>query len=331
MASIERNRTIDVVRIIASFFVLVCHVHFPDPYIIGSMAIGRFAVPFFYLLSGWFLFESNESTEVSDKRIKKALFRTCRLIVISALLYFISNTITCVLLGLSAFYWISSVFNLNALMELLIFNHAEFICPIMWYLFAYVYVLIILLIANRIRLINKIYFLIPALLVANLIIADTLPLKWYHLGNWLFTALPFVLMGMYLRNKRKTFCNLSNLIFSLSVILGVVLTLAECAFFNEHIVYIGTIPLAFGVFGFAMKNSSIKWSDTLAEFGRLCTPIIFVIHCSIRNIVYVTFGPGSGVISYIMPFIVYAIAGLLSVLIVIIKRKLSKTIVKVAQ
>ena len=55
MGDRKRYDTLDVIRIIASFFVVLVHIHLPSPVTAPSMAIARFAVPFFYLISGYFL------------------------------------------------------------------------------------------------------------------------------------------------------------------------------------------------------------------------------------------------------------------------------------
>ena len=46
MGDRKRYDTLDVIRIIASFFVVLVHIHLPSPVTAPSMAIARFAVPF---------------------------------------------------------------------------------------------------------------------------------------------------------------------------------------------------------------------------------------------------------------------------------------------
>ena len=83
----------------------------------------------------------------------------------------------------------------DTLVNLVAFNYGQLIGSMMWYLFAYIYVLLVLLVLTNTGLLKKLYFLIPVLLIANLVMADTLDIRWFHVGNWLFTALPFVLLG----------------------------------------------------------------------------------------------------------------------------------------
>ena len=49
---LKRNQTMDVVRIIASFLVVLFHVPLPGKAEVISKGIARFAVPYFMMISG---------------------------------------------------------------------------------------------------------------------------------------------------------------------------------------------------------------------------------------------------------------------------------------
>lgn len=333
MDSVKRNTTIDIIRIIASFFVLICHVQFPMPLTVGSMAVARFAVPFFCMVSGWFLISPDDSREANEKRIKKSLLYSARLCIMGIILYSIVNSIICLIMGKDLFYWLFARVNLETIFELVVFNYAEFINPIMWYPFAYVYVLLIILAIVHNSSFKKAYFLIPVLLVANLVLADVFPmLRWYHLGNWLFTVLPFMLLGNLLGYKKNIFDRISVWILWISILSGVVMVLFESLFYIEHIIYVGTLFMVFGVFGLAIKGADKSWPAPLSEFGWKCTPTIFLGHFAVRNLFYSVFGQiKTGVFAYLMPFIVYIITSLIAVLIVIVKKQLPKKAIKTAR
>ena len=322
MGTAKRNRTIDIIRIIASFAVVLCHVQFPEPYTHGSMALTRFAVPFFYMVAGWFLFTPGDSREGCGKRIKRQLLSTVRMTVICIILYTVVNTLTCLLKGRDMFYWFTSALNGETYFNLLVFNYGQFISSMMWYLFAYIYVLLILLALIRTGLLRAFYFLIPVLLFVNLVLAETLEIRWFHVGNWLFTALPFVLLGIFLRERPGIMLRRSNVLLWIMIIAGVLITIAESLVFHEHVLYAGTLPLSLGLFGLSVKGEDKKWPKPLADFGCRCTPFIFFMHCAVRDIIYAVFGKPKGNITFVMPFLVFALTGLISILIVIIKKNL---------
>ena len=88
------------------------------------------------------------------------------------------------------FYWLYSKMSTKVFIEFIILNHTDFICPIIWYLMALIYVLAVIYLLVRYNKVRIMYFLIPVLLVINLLLGYVLKLDWYYQGNWIFTALP---------------------------------------------------------------------------------------------------------------------------------------------
>jgi fucose 4-O-acetylase-like acetyltransferase len=320
--SAKRNGTIDMIRIIASFAVVLCHVPFPEPYTHGSMAVTRFAVPFFFMVAGWFLFTPGDSKDICEKRIKKSLKATVRMSVICTLLYVVVNTVNCVLRGRDMFYWFTSWMSWETLLNLVAFNYGQLISSMMWYLFAYIYVLLILLVLNNTGFLKKIYFLIPVLLIVNLVMADTLEIRWFHVGNWLLTALPFVLLGIFLREKPDLIGRLSKITLWIMIIAGAGMTVAESLVFHEHVLYVGTLFMSFGLFCLSIKYADRKWPEPLCDFGTYCTPFIFFMHCAVRDVAYSIFGMPEGGLRFVMPLIIFIFTSLISMVIVIVKKNL---------
>lgn len=322
MDSAKRNGTIDIIRIIASFAVVLCHVPFPEPYTHGSMAVTRFAVPFFYMVAGWFLFRPGDGRDVCEKRIKRSLMSTVSMAVFCTVLYVVVNTVNCMLKGRDMFYWFTSWLSGETLLNLIVFNYGQLISSMMWYLFAYIYVLFILLVLINSGLLKKSYLLIPVLLATNLILADTLEIRWFHVGNWLFTALPFVLLGIFLREKPDFSTRFSKITLWIMIIAGTAMTVAEALVYHEHVLYLGTLLTSFGLFSLSIKCADKKWPEFLCDFGSDCTPYIFFLHCAVRDVAYAVYGMPEGGLRYVMPLIIFVVTALVSILIVIIKRNI---------
>ena len=322
MGSVKRNGTIDIIRIIASFAVVLCHVPFPEPFTHGSMAVTRFAVPFFYMVSGWFLFTPGDSKDVIEKRIKRTLLATVRMSVICAVLYCVINTVNCILKGRDMFYWFTSWMSWDTLVNLVAFNYGQLIGSMMWYLFAYIYVLLVLLVLTNTGILKKLYFLIPVLLIANLVMADTLDIRWFHVGNWLFTALPFVLLGIFLREKPDILERLSKVTLWVMILAGTAMTIGEALVYHEHVLYVGTLFVVFGLFSLAIKYADKNWPEPIRWYGCHCTPFIFFMHCAVRDLAYAIFGMPDGNIRFVMPVIIYFFTAIVSIAIVIVKKNL---------
>lgn len=55
-----RNRTLDMVKAICAYAVVLLHVHFPGNAGIIANVLARFAVPVFFMVSGYFCFRGDD-------------------------------------------------------------------------------------------------------------------------------------------------------------------------------------------------------------------------------------------------------------------------------
>ena len=274
----ERKRydTLDVLRIVASFFVVLVHIHLPAPFTAPSMAIARYAVPFFYLISGYFLYDPSDDTTARIKRIKRSLLKAARLTLVMFVLYAVLNCIACLIKSINPFYWLYSKMNTKVFLEFIILNHTGFICPIIWYLLALIYALAVLLLIVKYKKVNLAYFLIPVLLVINLFIGHILKLEWFYQGNWLFTALPFILSGMLIREKKSITEKFSFPVIWVLIISGVILSAAETLFSYAQFLYIGSIITSFGMFILGLRSEK-KWPSGTSSFSRKISKHVFYL------------------------------------------------------
>lgn len=63
----KKYNLLDAIRIIASFFIVTIHIHFPGTFGQVIIEFARFAVPFFFMASGFFSYY--EDTSVVPKKI----------------------------------------------------------------------------------------------------------------------------------------------------------------------------------------------------------------------------------------------------------------------
>ena len=323
MGDRKRYDTLDVIRIIASFFVVLVHIHLPSPVTAPSMAIARFAVPFFYLISGYFLCDPSDDTKTSLLRIKRSLKKTLRLTLAMFVLYALINCIVCLIRSQNPFYWLYSKMSTKVFIEFIILNHTDFICPIIWYLMALIYVLAVIYLLVRYNKVSVMYFLIPVLLVINLLLGYVLKLDWYYQGNWLFTALPFMLGGMFIREKKDLANKFSYPVIWILIIAGTILSAAETLVSFAQFLYIGSILLSLGLFLLGIRSEK-KWPSGTASFGRNISKYVFYLHCVPRLFILSFTGLPKGVMGYLLPLIVFIISAALGIVIVFIKDKLFK-------
>ena len=316
----RRNETIDIVRIIASFFVILCHITLPPPFTEYAVALARFAVPFFFMVSGMYIIKDTE--EKTRASVIKALKATVRLTVISSVFIACINTLVCVINDKPMFEWFTGYWKGSAVFSFLICNRARFLSSVMWYLFGYIYTLAAYLLLLRFKLLKKAYYLIVPLLALNLIAAQMVGGKWYYVGNWLFTGIPFVLLGSFLSEHRDMLSKISAVRAWGLIIGGGVLTCIEEYVTDVQIIAVGTLPAVLGIFALIEIYRSKTYPSLISWFGQKCTMYVFILHCTLRDLIYTIAGTPRGAAEYIMPIVFFLLSGIIGVMIVLIKEKL---------
>ena len=76
-----RNRTLDMVKAICAYAVVLLHVHFPGNAGIIANVLARFAVPVFFMVSGYFCFRGDDTEFI---RIGKKIRHVLKLLSVGA-------------------------------------------------------------------------------------------------------------------------------------------------------------------------------------------------------------------------------------------------------
>ena len=310
-------------RIVASFFVVLVHVLLPAPAGLYAKTIGRFAVPFFLMVTGWYIRKDDD--EKTAEAAKHSLFSILRLTVAALAVSAAGNTVQCLISGDPPFSWLDSGVDLQ---DFLLYNYTTVFSPVMWYLFGLIYALVIYLILAKLKVIRLACWLCFPLIVINLIRSSADMSPWFHQGNWMFMSVPFLFLGSLLKDRR--WCERIPAVLCWAMIAaGIIASVFETptgmtALFSDKILYIGTLPLVFGIFTLCVRGKDVQWPRALAFFGRTCTTGIFIIHCSVYGIIQALVEIPDGFIAWLMPLIVYLLSGALVLAFVQQKRKLQR-------
>lgn len=286
-----RNISIDFFRLLAAFFVVSLHTKFPIPIGAFTADIGKLSVPFFLMVSGYFLF-SNEEISIYKKAVKG--LKKVTIILVEASLVF-------AVLRLVKVYFFNLEIPKFDLIDFIIFNDTTF-TEHLWYLFAFIYVLFVILLLSKFNLLQKALNFLPLFLIILIITATwtrTLPLnkgKFIYELNWLITGIPYVFLGMWVRKKSSIITNIYNFhkkkltYFLIILFLGI---------FAEHILYkvffgegpgvVVTILLSAILFIISTHNVSFfgyKIDSKISDLGRAHALNIYLYHVLIREIIY---------------------------------------------
>jgi len=203
----------DTLRLLASLFVVLLHAPLPGALGEAARPIARCAVPFFFMVSGWWLADNDMA--VIKARLDKQARRMALLLAASCAAFFAMNIAYSVFIDKTGFMApFKAFFDYRAIASFLAFNNTNLFWPggaaHLWFLAALLYALLLLRAALERIPLRWLYLLIPALLAAAIPLAgfaargiEGVQERGMITRNFLFTGLPCVLAGMWLRQNRR--------------------------------------------------------------------------------------------------------------------------------
>ena len=197
-----KNDCLNVCKGIAAFAVVLIHCSFPSP--VGGMMNGlaRFGVPLFFMVSGYFSY--GKGTDTVKRRMRKlfALFLGANGV------YFVWRLLALWEQGSLTLEAAAGFFNWKSLLGWVLWNESPFMGHL-WFLGALLYCYCLYGFFVRKGLEERVYFLIPLCLGANLLLGEGLSvlgkgISFLYVRNFWLTGLPFFLWGHWMfREERK--------------------------------------------------------------------------------------------------------------------------------
>lgn len=312
----SRSCGMDTLKAICAF--LVVSIHAKTSSWIGEylVCIARIAVPIFFMITGFYYSDFRD-------RQKKQLIKMVKLYIIAQTTYCIYD----ILLKVMIPNRISANFSVGGLLNYLLFNQTTPDSNHLWYLIALIYVLILARLFNdklsincKIIIMSLCFLLLLGLGVySSIFFGHALPEKYTM--NFLFTGLPFFLLGELLSNiyerkirwmRNQSFllaCSLINLLLMIFE-REIVHSLYPDAPQNIHVF---TIISSVTVFLYFM---SCKGNWILGSIGKDHSSTIYIVHM----MVYMTLSIATNVFgvdylfSVIAPVIVFGVSLMYSII-----------------
>lgn len=317
----RRNYSLDLLKFIASFFVVCIHFKFFGKAGEYVTVAARFAVPMFFMISGYYCFNDD-----LDK-IRKKVIRIARIYLTAFVMYFCFNVLVKLFNGLQeeAVWYVSTYFRIRYTLKTILFN--ESITAIhLWFLgsLIYSYGVRCLVVKTKIN-VNIIYVLSCVLLATHLslgiglsvigIETPTFLLKNYMLRNFLFMGFPMFAMGQLIREKEDAILKLmSGKIVALLIVLSIIDTAIVCRIDWTKEIYVGSILMAFALVVIALKMKNKEYSPMMIElFGTHV--IVYVIHVMLGDILSMTQLEKVQIYVHLKPIIIFAISVVITLLI----------------
>ena len=159
-----RNRTLDMVKAICAYAVVLLHVHFPGNAGIIANVLARFAVPVFFMVSGYFCFRGDDTEFVrTGKKIRHVLKLMLVAFPVCCLWELIQNHID----GASQKEWLEALVSGEHIRQFLLYNNSSQVKWHLWFLPALLYCYLLFALAARFRICKQAYVLIPVLLLVH--------------------------------------------------------------------------------------------------------------------------------------------------------------------
>ena len=177
----------------------------------------------------------------------------------------------------------------------------------LWYLFAYICVLLFFFLLLRAKLLNNIILYIGAValvlspIIAFLCMHFDMPKVLYR--NWFLTGIPFFILGMYV-NKLNLSNKISTSILVISVVVFWAFSVVDHILLDTKIqrdLYFATPFLSLSVFLLFLKNRNINiiWLNEVGKRDSLWIYVFHVFVISILERVYLLFHLNLGCSAYI--------------------------------
>jgi len=275
---------------------------FPDPSGIIE-TLSRFAAPAFFVLSGYFVLRNN--TEKRIEKIIRKIKRTALWFVCILVSYIIINLVFCLVFDVSV------VFSKRVIFEFVVLD--QWPLPIginMWFIQAMLYAYIVIFILEKLNLLKH-YKVILVLTVIFMLLTGEFAgvvhfgfLGYSYInGNWLTRALPYLLLGMLLREKKEFFLKIKSWVYIAIFVSGILLVVAELYFLNHlgALVFIGHM-MGYGVMAFAVCGWSIKYprlpSSQITEFGTTYISLMYALSEPVYYVLLLALGNSNSSLAY---------------------------------
>lgn len=212
----RQNEMLNVLKGLACICVVLLHCELPT--ILGHMihCICRFAVPLFFAISGYFIYDDNKT--VVKGKIPRKIIHIFKLLLGTELLYLVRYFIeyfirTRSIGGISI--WFVEKFTLKNVIEFLAFQKT-IIGDVSWFLVALIYCYIITyFIAGKNNWYRSVA-IAPILLGLNIFIGELCPffldyaIPWYWCSNFTLLGLPCFILGGYIRMNQDKLIEISK-------------------------------------------------------------------------------------------------------------------------
>lgn len=305
----NRNLALDAAKFWACIAVVLIHVKFPNS--IGAVIdeLTEFAVPLFFMISGYYLYDCEN--EAFFKKAKRAITKLCVLFAFSATGYMVLNVLLCGLSGELKEY-LTEFISPTTYLKFFFLNDTDVFSVQLWFIPASIYAYLFW-VKVRQKNWDKIFFsLIPVLLLLGTVfqwaLRGTRIGTWHIVGNWLFRGIPYLGTGIFLASHTQLLEKISRkslIFFTIAMACMQYLPSQDSWIINPLILV--NYGYAVGIFLIAVLSNCTcdRVTRNFAMLGRNCATAVYVIHMGVYKCLKAFFqGCDITLSAYLMPLLV---------------------------
>lgn len=271
----NRNYCLDFIKGIACVCVVFMHCEFPGYLGVLVQSVSRFCVPFFFMVSGYFCYRAQGSTDYR-KKIKRI-----GVIILGAVVFYLIVTPLYQSGGPS----ITS----GSLVKWLILNEPPYIARQLWFLFALLYDYVLFAILEKLKLRKLIYTAIPLGIAVYILAAQGVHLLGYSIPNpyyknFLIEGFPLFALGFWIHEHQDQI-RLSNRFLILTVVISSLLCPVERMLVGRDFgVNIVSFPQATALFLLGVKKPGFGAGKPLNQLGAKYSLYVYIIHPAVWHL-----------------------------------------------
>lgn len=332
----KRNHVVDMIKLIASYFVIFLHFPFQGTFGTIVFALSRFAVPFFFIVSGYFYSKSDKN--VQYKSTKTKIRHILLLLCVAEFLNFMGGIIGHYDFRLSIFRNVIYTF-IRAAYAYDVWRVISF-TPLFnfgaWFLVQLIAVYLIYALFSKLSVLRySKYLAIGGFLsgflfirICYLLKIELVPYLDYFI---LFMGFPFFSLGYHMKEISFSGVKMKNPYLAVALLVGMVLSYCEKLLFPTANVYLGSILI-----NLVCVTLFIKYEGHLPKtyFGKLLSWLgnkislyIYILHPLVGTFLSWIFSLSNcnSYISYLKPIVICVITTMISAIVFYVNRLLRKT------
>lgn len=314
----KQNEILNAVKGIACIAVVFMHCEFPG--LLGTIvqALTRFCVPFFFMISGYYCFYSDE---VDTYEKMPAKLKHIGMITLNSTLFYLAV----------AYLWGASFkITMGGVISWVVFNSPLIVVGQLWFLFALLYDYLFFTLVCKTKTQRLVMFLTPLLFIAYISLAQGAHLGGLHLPNmiyrnWLIEGLAYFMAGYWIHKNQSRLCFSNNTLLAVFITSTLLCLLERYLMGRDFGVNICTIPQVLTLFLLAVNNQSDK-ETWLSKLGKRYSMYVYILHPFVWHVlerIYARIGVSESIVAlYLLPLLVVAGTLLMSHMVFVCNNKL---------